>query len=197
MYGCGHIRCAVLQPCPAGLQGRTCIADTHELQPLNITEACLVCTAQVQAQAAEAQAECAQTQAYLAQLEAINARIISEALATKAQNLRVCAEAARRRVEKANYLGNAGVRLQFRYDAQHLAELTVQTEADAQRTPTVDSADDGSPNASTDQMSAAAELEPEEIADDKVLGGGVPETSPWDPPRSFVSLILPRSASDR
>jgi len=191
MYGCGHIRCTVLEPCPAGLQGRNCIADTRELQPLNIKETCLVCTAQVQAQAAEAQAECAQTQAHLAQLEAINARIISEAFATKAENLRVCADAACRRVEKAKYLGEAGVRLEFRYDEQHLAELTAQIEADAERTPTVELADDGSLIAFADQMSAVAELKPKEIADDKVLGNGVPETSSLDSPRSFVSLNLP------
>lgn len=190
MYGCGHIRRTLLEPCPAVLQGNKCIVDTSELQSLKLAEACLVCTARIQAQAAEAQAECAQAQAHVAQLEAINARITSEAFATKTENLKVCADAACRRVERAKYLGEARVRLEIRYDEQHLAELSVRMEADVEINPTVGLADDDFLNAFANQMSAVAGLKPKQIAD-RVLGNGVPETSPFDSPRSFISLGIP------
>lgn len=187
MYGCGHICRTLLEPCPAILQGNKCIVDSSELQSLKLAEACLVCRAQVQAQAAEAQAECAEAQAHFAQLEAINARIISEASATKAENLRVCADAACRRVEKAKYLGEARIRLEFRYDEQHLAELTARMEADAERAPTDELADDDSLIAFADQMRVVAELEPKKIVDNRILGDGVPELSPLDYPQSSIS----------
>ena len=116
-YGCGHTRLTNSKPCLAQLQGTQC----HErallgVPPINVANACLVCTAQVQANAANVQALRAEDQARAIQHQLNAAR----KKATKAHNE---AGTAQLRVERAKYMGQAAIQIEVRQDDRHLAEL--------------------------------------------------------------------------
>ena len=117
VYGCGHTRRTQAGPCLASLQGKPCSNDPRaQWPPVKLSQACLVCTAQVQAQATQAQAK-------ISRMQAISISTKADAAARKAEDAAVNAGIAKKRLERAKYLGEAKVRIQFRIDEQDLTEL--------------------------------------------------------------------------
>ena len=116
-YGCGHTRLTDAKPCMAALQGKRCEARAVlDTPPIEVPNACLVCTAQAQADAARVQARHAEDQLRAIQRQANVAR---EKVMKAHDEIR----AAQMRVERAKYMGQATIQIEVRQDDHHLAEL--------------------------------------------------------------------------